>query len=307
MATWEECNQAIEPIIPPESPSGDCCDKLEAGQGINIEKSADRIIISARGGGGGIEYTAGQNIEIQGDVISAPDVYSESEVNDLLADKADASDVYTKAQVDGKLSHKADKTTVYTKEEVDRIVDELEFGDFTIVDELPETGGQRDIYLVKNEQGSYDEWLYVNGTWELIGKTEPDMEDYYRKSETDTLLAEKQNVLTPGASIKIEDDNISVNPTSFMRTAFGSSNMMAVPAQGKATAAIHLNLPTGFSIAGYRQLSIGNGSGGYGADDCVVRFFSTTGGGVQAQVSVRNVSNYDALIQISVTVFCVKL
>ena len=85
MATWEECNQAIDPIIPPESPSGDCCDKLEAGQGITIEKGADRIIISAQGGGGR-EYTAGQNIEIQGDVISAPDVYSESEVNDLLAD-----------------------------------------------------------------------------------------------------------------------------------------------------------------------------------------------------------------------------
>ena len=70
------------------------------------------------------------------------------------------------------------------------------------VDALPETGEDNIIYLVKNEESTetqnvYDEYLWINGTFEKLKSTDKiDLSDYYTKSQADTLLAAKQDKLT---------------------------------------------------------------------------------------------------------------
>lgn len=65
---------------------------------------------------------------------------------------------------------------------------------------LPETGEINTIYLVPNntfEVGNYyDEYLWINQVWELIGNTQIDLSDYYTKSETNALLGDKCGIIT---------------------------------------------------------------------------------------------------------------
>lgn len=92
-------------------------------------------------------YTAGDNIIIEDDVISAIDTiyddtevkadiaalesgkadkaatYTKTEADALLDDKADADAVYTKTETDALLAEKADSDAVYTKTEADNLLD----------------------------------------------------------------------------------------------------------------------------------------------------------------------------------------
>lgn len=83
------------------------------------------------------------------------------------------------------------------------------------------------IYLVPKSQAEtdnrYDEWLYVNGSWELIGSTEVDLSEYARKSELPTKVSDltndsgfltqhqdisgKENVSNKVTSIDVSADN----------------------------------------------------------------------------------------------------
>lgn len=82
-----------------------------------------------------------------------------------------------------------------------------------IVDVLPTTGRSDTIYLVKKEHPTernlYEEYIYTNGDWEHIGDTSVDLTDYYNKNQVDEKLDGKQNILTAGNNIKIENDIIS--------------------------------------------------------------------------------------------------
>jgi len=63
-----------------------------------------------------------------------------------------------------------------------------------VVSPLPATGDTQTIYLVPNGDVApdyYDEYLYINSAWEKIGSTDIDLSDYYTKTETNTLLADK--------------------------------------------------------------------------------------------------------------------
>ena len=52
----------------------------------------------------------------------------------------------------------------------------------------------------------YDEYMYINNAWELIGSTEVDLSNYYTKTESDNKY---QNKLTVGNGIDITSDVIS--------------------------------------------------------------------------------------------------
>lgn len=56
-----------------------------------------------------------------------------------------------------------------------------------IVSVLPDTGETNKLYLVPKpsaESGNgYDEYLYINGTWELIGSTDIDLSGYLKKDD----------------------------------------------------------------------------------------------------------------------------
>lgn len=65
-----------------------------------------------------------------------------------------------------------------------------------IVDNLPEVGEDGVMYLVKKENGTeedlYNEYIYADGKWNLIGNTHIDLSDYYTIDEVNDLLYDKK-------------------------------------------------------------------------------------------------------------------
>lgn len=76
-----------------------------------------------------------------------------------------------------------------------------------IVNELPETGSDDTIYLVPITPdvtgNNYAEYVYINGAWELLGRigVQVDLTEYYTKTETNTLLGNKENISNKVTSI----------------------------------------------------------------------------------------------------------
>ena len=67
-------------------------------------------------------------------------------------------------------------------------VNELEIH-IEVVEELPETGVEGTIYLLPAsdpEEGNYyEEYIWLDDAWELIGTTQVDLSQYYTKTEAD--------------------------------------------------------------------------------------------------------------------------
>lgn len=63
---------------------------------------------------------------------------------------------------------------------------------FEVVEELPDEGQNGVIYLVPNEDDTYDEyiWLEDEERFERVGNTDVDLSDYYTKEEVDLMLAD---------------------------------------------------------------------------------------------------------------------
>ena len=69
------------------------------------------------------------------------------------------------------------------------MIDGLNSGIIKVVESLPEEGDENIIYLIKKAQSRtdlYEEYLWVNGAWELLGNTSIDITNYYTKEEIDT-------------------------------------------------------------------------------------------------------------------------
>lgn len=85
-----------------------------------------------------------------------------------------------------------------------KIVNELADAGFNVlvVQELPATGEAHTLYFVPSSapqtQNAYDEYLYANNAWELVGSTAVDMSDYYTADEVDAILDDyvKLSILT---------------------------------------------------------------------------------------------------------------
>lgn len=77
----------------------------------------------------------------------------------------------------------------YTKAEIDKMFGEAGTVQVEAVDVLPtENIRENVIYLVPNGSSGenyYDECMYINGKWEVIGTTEIDLSNYYTKDEVD--------------------------------------------------------------------------------------------------------------------------
>lgn len=137
------------------------------------------------------------------------DKYTKAETDALLNAKANAADVYA-------------KNDVYTKTEVDGKIAEIHKWSYSIVNEVPtpQTAEEFVIYLVKDESGDYKEYIKVNtGSTEApayvieqLGDFHVDLSNYYTKDEVNTELAKKQDKLTAGDGVVIDENNkISIN------------------------------------------------------------------------------------------------
>lgn len=78
------------------------------------------------------------------------------------------------------------KSEVYTQEEVNTLIGNISTIDVQVVAALPETDiSATTIYMVKREGSTkdvYDEYLYVDSDWELIGNTQIDLSNYLTKA-----------------------------------------------------------------------------------------------------------------------------
>lgn len=99
-------------------------------------------------------------------------------------------------------------------EQLDEIIHNITGLRFELVQSLPASGENGIIYLVPSAttetQNIYDEFIWVNNDFEQIGTTAVDLTNYYTKSETDTLLNNKQGILTAGNNISITGNTVGV-------------------------------------------------------------------------------------------------
>lgn len=97
----------------------------------------------------------------------------------------------------------------YTDQEVGKI---LSF-DIEIVETLPQDPSNHTIYLVPKTlaqpENGYFEYIYINNKQELIGDTEIDLSDYYKKGEVDQLLQDTKEEIVDDLIQPIEQDDIS--------------------------------------------------------------------------------------------------
>ena len=125
-------------------------------------------IKGANGRDGAIQYQAGKNISLENNTISTS-ALNESEVQDLIDTSIEA-------------------------------LGELGFTP-TVVQTLPTQDiDTHTIYLVpkqdSEQEDAYDEWLYINNSWEHIGSTTVDLSNYYTKSESDAITGLLANLNT---------------------------------------------------------------------------------------------------------------
>lgn len=82
---------------------------------------------------------------------------------------------------------------VATTEYVDNAVNMIKS---IIVNELPETGVENTIYFVPNtkedDSNDFNEWLWVNGEWEIIGGTSIDLTPFLTKEDASNTYTTKQ-------------------------------------------------------------------------------------------------------------------
>ena len=136
--------------------------------------------------------------------------YTKNETDNLLSGKVDNSTLgsyYTKTENDNLLSAKANQTDLtslsgrVTQNETDITALQTAVSGALkreIVQSLPTQDiSTTTIYMIRNTTTSgdniYDEYMYINNLWELIGTSATDFSNYYTKTEIDTLLSGKAN------------------------------------------------------------------------------------------------------------------
>lgn len=140
-----------------------------------------------------------------------------------------------------------DLTNYYLKSEVNNLIGAIQQFHYEVVQELPQTGANNILYLVPKTttqtNNTYDEYVYANNNWEKIGDTEIDLSNYVTTTQLNTTLANyttttvlnsllnnKQDTLTAGENITIENNVISA-------TGGGSSELI----NGYPVYHLHLN------------------------------------------------------------------
>ena len=134
-------------------------------------------------------------------------------INELVSEIGQTpSNVYTKLEVDNLISDvesgiASDLTNYYTKTQIDETVGDLENKisaipkfNILVVQTLPTTDiSTTTVYLVPSDNPKtgniFEEYIYVNNQWELLGSQKIDLSNYYTKTEVDNLVAHKINSL----------------------------------------------------------------------------------------------------------------
>ena len=149
------------------------------GTGGDMSKSVydidnDDIVDRATGDGNGNEITATYET-IENVTALANRVATLEQAGYITKSVADLANYYLKSET-------------YTKQEVNNLCDMIPKFAIEVVSVLPTQDiSETTIYLLRDDeetQDVYQEYIYVNNTWERIGGQRIDLSNYYQKSET---------------------------------------------------------------------------------------------------------------------------
>lgn len=119
-----------------------------------------------------------------------------------FADLATTGSSIVRRSSDGRIgvaAGKSDTDAVNYKQLMDAVAT-LQSISFEIVQQLPTSGEQNIIYLLPKSNSStnnvYDEYVWINNSWELIGTTAIDLSNYYTKTQADNKFVAKQTGYT---------------------------------------------------------------------------------------------------------------
>ena len=117
------------------------------------------------------------------------------------------------------------KTQTYTQDEINAKLGAIATLSMIIVDELPDEGSSKIIYLIKKTgTAGYIEWIYTLGEWVTIGDTDVDLSDYVKKTELadvattgsykdlnekPTIPENTSDLVNDSNFVAIDDENIS--------------------------------------------------------------------------------------------------
>ena len=126
-----------------------------------------------------------------------------------------------------------DLTNYYNKTDMNSIIENLSTLDIQVVSSLPSSSiSTKTIYLLASDdqenQNIYEEYIYVNNNWELIGTTQVDLSNYALKSEIVTYQISKSGSTitlsgSDGTQTQVTDSNTVVQPTSTIPKANGTA------------------------------------------------------------------------------------
>lgn len=104
-----------------------------------------------------------------------------------------------------------------------------------IVTELPSVGDPHTIYFILKQDSSvgdvYDEWMYINNNWEMVGNTQIDLSDYATIANVDASLALKADKTYVDSSLALKQDVISDLASIRSGAALGATALQSVPAE----------------------------------------------------------------------------
>lgn len=145
---------------------------------------------------------------------------------------------------------KTSLVNVYTKTETDSAIATAiaEVGHLSreIVETLPENANDNVIYMVRREGGTgqdvYNEYMYINGAWEIIGDTSVDLTGYAKTedilvksvSSDFTVTGDGQLTFKAGAAPEINGSNISNIAISNVNGLENALNSKVAAEEGKS-------------------------------------------------------------------------
>lgn len=107
-------------------------------------------------------------------------------------------------------------STEYVNQQIQDAVSDITGFDFVLAEELPEVGEIGHIYLIPNNTGDknvHDEYIWIPDTqsFELIGNTSVNVDNYYDKETIDSLLEVKANTEDTASNLTYEDSILKLS------------------------------------------------------------------------------------------------
>lgn len=146
--------------------------------------------------------------------------------------------------------------------------------------ELPPVASadENKIYIVPKDGGTapnvYEEWYVENGAWEKVGEDTIDLSNYYNKTETDALLDDKQDALTPGQNVQISNNVISATDTTYNDATQSDAGLMSAADKTKLDG---IEAGAEANQNAYSTVKVGNVSINAGSESDTIELIAGTG------------------------------